>query len=331
MPEPKNTIKEVALKAGVSIATVSRFFSHPEALKERNRKKVEQAVKELNYQPLIYARKLAGGRLGAFGLIMPGYEGIFYSYYAIEIIRSTAFALDKMGLDLHLHIYWHRDNFKSSLVDGVIFADIIGNESQLKRLVKDGIPTVVMNHRFDDPGVNCVSVDNTKGALEAVEFLINHRHKRIAHLAGDPKVQCSQDRLDGYKRALAKHGIPVKAEYIKTTNFSRKEARDRLEELFTLKDPPTAVFCCSDEVAGEVLSFCEEKKIVVPREVSVIGFDDNPYGTYGHLTLTTVRQPLRLMATSAAEILRDQLDNKGPVRKVVLNAELIIRDTVAFL
>jgi LacI family transcriptional regulator len=327
----KITIKDVAKKAGVSIATVSRYLNNS-PLKEENRQKIAIAVKELNYQPALYARRLAGGKLDSFGLIIPGYEGIFYSYYALEIIREIAIALTEDSIDLHLNIFWDKDNFKSSLVDGVIMADIIGNENQLKRLIKDNIPVVIMNRKVEDYDVNCVAVDNFKGAYEATDFLIQHGHKQIAHLAGDLRVQAAQDRLDGYKSALAKQGIEVKKDYIKITNFSPKEAWERLEELFSQKTPPpTAIFCCSDEVASKVLNFAEERKIDIPNKLSVIGFDDNPNCLYGSLMLTTIRQPLKTMVRKAVQILKESLKGQQSPQKIVLDTELIIRDTVGFI
>jgi len=327
----KITIRDVALKAKVSIATVSRFINNPSALKEANRQRVEKAVKELNYQPMAFAQRLAGGKVNTYGLIIPGYEGVFFSFYALEIIRDTAAAFDAKGIDLHLHIYWNHDSFRASLVDGVVFADILGNEKQLRRLVAENIPVVVMNRRIDESDTSCVWVDNVKGAYDAVEFLIRHGHKRIAHLAGDLNTQCAVERVEGYKKALEKNSISVRPEYILKTNFSRKEAREQLKVLFEGKDLPTAIFCCSDEVACEVLSFAEEKKIVVPKDLSVVGFDDNPYCIFGDLMLTTVRQPLRKMAATAADILKNLVDGKGGVQKIALEAELVVRDTVSFV
>jgi LacI family transcriptional regulator len=325
------TIKEVAKKAGVSIATVSRFFSNPSSIKGNNRTRVEQAVKELGYQPFIFARKLAGGKLNTFGLIIPGYEGIFYSFYALETIRAVGFALDKKNIDLHLHIYWNKDAFRSSLVDGVIFADVIDNTVQLERLINEKFPLVVINKKIDNPQVSYVAIDNFKGAYSATEFLIHHGHRLVAHLAGDLRVQCAKDRLDGYKSALEKNKIKIKEEYIKITNFSSKETRDKLEELFALKEPPTAIFCCSDDVASEVLIYSEEKKIKIPKKLSVIGFDDNLHRLYGNLMLTTVRQPIDKMAAMGVDILCDIVDKKAAPKKVMLDTELIIRDTVDFI
>lgn len=327
----KITIRDVALKAKVSIATVSRFINNPSALKEANRQRVEKAVNELNYQPMAFAQRLAGGKVNTYGLIIPGYEGVFFSFYALEIIRGTAAAFDSKGIDLHLHLYWNHDAFRASLVDGVVFADILGNEKQLKRMVEEQIPTVVMNRRIDDSNVSCVWVDNVKGAHDAVEFLIRHGHKKIVHLAGDLNTQCALERVEGYKKALEKNGIPVRPEYLLKTNFSRKEAREQLKTLFAGKDLPTAIFCCSDDVASEVLVFAEEKNIAVPKDLSIIGFDDNPHCLYGDLMLTTVRQPLHKMAATAADILKDLVDGKGGIQKISLDPELVVRDTVSFV
>jgi LacI family transcriptional regulator len=327
----KITIKEVAKRAGVSIATVSRALNNPSSVKNENRERVEKAIQELHYQPLFFARLLAGGKLNTFALIIPGYEGIFYSFYALEIIRGVAASLEQEGIDLHLHIFGHKDNFNSSLAEGVIFADVIGNEGQLKRLLDEKMPVVVMNQKVDNPNLSYVAIDNFKGAYEATEFLLHHGHKRILHLAGDVSVQCAQERLEGFQAALKKNGIDPKKEHVRVTHFSCREAREHLEELFASKNPPTGIFCCSDEVAKEVLTFAEEKEIEVPKRLSVIGFDDNRLLAYGNILLTTVRQPLLKMAAHAVQILKDTVQKQMSPQHLVLEPELIVRDTVSFV
>jgi len=327
----RTTIKKVAQKTGVSIASVSRFLNHPHFLKEETRRKIEKVVKRLKYSPLSVAQRLAGGKLNIFGLIIPGYEGIFYSFYAWEIIRGIAYYINEKGVDLYLHIFWGKDTFKASFVDGVIFADVIGNEKQLRRLVREGIPTVVINKKITEPEVSCVAIDNFKGAYEATEFLTNHGHRKIAHLAGDLRIQCAQERLEGFRACLEKNKIEVKEEFIKITNFSPRQARQKLEELFSYKEIPTAIFCCSDEVAKEALSFAKERDISVPKKLSVIGFDDNPLLGYGDSMLTTIRQPFNKMTSLAIKILHDRIREKKPLQRIVLPCELIIRDTVSFV
>ncbi len=332
MDSRRITILDVAKEAGVSIASVSRFLNNPTSLRKENREKIAQVVKKLDYHPLLHAQKLAGGKLNTFGLIIPGYEGIFYSFYALEMIRGLGSALERKDIDLHINIFWNKDNFKNSLVDGVIFADIINNRAQLLRLLKQGTQVVVINRKVSDIEVSFVGVDNFKGAYEATDFLIKHGHKIIAHLAGDLKVQCAQERLNGYKEALKDNNIDVNNKYIKVANFSRVLARNGMEELFSLQKLPTAVFCSSDEMAEEVLHFAREKDIEVPGRLSIVGFDDNPRCAYDNFSLTTVRQPIAKMTSIAVDILDDLINNKdASIRRIVLTPELIIRDTVAFL
>ena len=329
MSSSKITIKEVAKQAGVSIATVSRFLNNF-SLKKINKQNVENAIAKLNYHPFIYARRLAGGQMGVFGLIIPGYEGVFYSFYAIEIIREVALALNEQDTDLHLSVFWNRDTFKTSIVDGIIMADILGNQQQFKRFLKEKIPLVVINRNIGEENVNSVAIDNFKGAYDATEFLINHGHKQIMHFAGDLRVQCASERLMGFQSALEKNNIKASKQQVKYTNFSRRQTRLILEELFSSGDIPTAIFCCSDEVASEVLNFAEEKRINIPKKLSVIGFDDNPHCLNDHLMLTTVRQPLKKMVQQAVKVLSDNVNGKKIQQKIVLEPEFIIRDTVSF-
>ncbi len=332
MSSRKVTIIDVAKEAGVSIASVSRFLNNPFSLREANRKKIADAVKKLNYRPLIHAQRLAGGKLDTFGLIIPGYEGIFTSFYSLEILRGVGMSLENKGIDLHINIFWHKDNFKASLVDGVIFADIINNEAQLRRILKEGIPAVVINRKVDEIDVSYVAIDNFKGAYDATDFIIKHGHKYIAHIAGDLNAQCARERLEGFKEALADNKSKVKDEFIKIANFSRIQAREAIEELFSLKTVPTAVFCASDEMAQEVLQFARENNISVPRRLAVVGFDDNPTCIYGEVALTTVRQPLKKMASLGVDILNNLVNKKQKgLQKIVLPPELVIRDTVDFI
>lgn len=332
MHSNKVTIIDVARQAGVSPASVSRFINNSACLKDATRKKIASAIKKLNYQPFVYAQKLAGGRLGIFGLVIPGYEGIFYSFYAMEVIRSIGQALEGKDIDLHLNVFWERDNFKDSLVDGVIFADVINNQQQFLRLHEKKVPLVVINKKIYQPRVNFVAIDNFRGAYEATEFLIKHGHKRIVHLSGDLNTQCAQERFQGYKKALTNNKIAFDKKNLKETNFSRILARRAAEEIFSQDKPPTAIFSASDQMAQEVLNFAREKKINVPGDLSIVGFDDDYRCVYDDFALTTVRQPLTDMGITAVKILQQVAYKKKDlcVQKI-LKPELIIRDTVDFI
>jgi len=324
------TIKEVAKSAGVSIATVSRVLNKFSSVKEKNKLRVLEAIEKLGYRPNIFARKLAGGKLNAIGLIIPGYEGIFYSFYAQEIIRNVGLGLERLKKDLLLHIFWGKDKFNSSYIEGVIFSDIINNEEQLKRVLKDKVPCLVLNKKIDNLPVSFVAVDNQGGASEAVNFLVELGHKRIAHISGDLKTQCAQERLSGYRQVLEKAGIDTPDYFVQAGNFSRAQARQAVEFLFKKKVKPTAIFCASDDMAYEVILYLLEDKIRVPEDVSVVGFDDNPQYSYGPVTLTTVHQPLDEMIKTGLKILSEHIsgETKMLIQKI-LPTRLVIGDSTS--
>lgn len=327
MESKKTNIHDVAELAGVSITTVSRVINKLPSVSEANRKKVEDAVRKLRFFPSTHAQSLASGKTNTISLVIPRYEGIFYSFYALELIRGIGTLCDALKLDLLLHLTTGRDmgNYKS--VGGIIFADIIGNRSQLEWAVKEHVPVVVINNLADDLEVSCVAIDNLGGAKDAVKYLASLGHKRIAHIAGDTVSQAATARLEGYTQALAESGIKENAEYIVKTDYSRGQARQATEKLLDLKTPPTAIFVASDSMALEAVSVIMEKGQRVPDNISVIGFDDNPSSLYGVVSITTVRQPLIKMAEEGVKELYALMQGKKEMRKITLPTELVIRDS----
>jgi len=330
----KVTIVEVALAAKVSVATVSRVLNNPHSVKKDKRDRVLSVVEQMGYRPHMYAKRLAGGRLNIYGLIIPGYEGIFYSFYALEILRSIGAALENKNVDILLHIFWKEDKFNFSMVEGVLFADVLGNQEQLQKAIAEKIPVVVVNKIIDTLPVSCVGVDNFKGAKEATEFLIHLGHKKIAHITGDLRTQCAEQRLEGFKKACADAKIEIPKEYVKNANFSRLSAREATESLFSLEDYPTAVFVASDDMAAEVINYLLERGLQVPEDVSVIGFDDNPAVNAVPMSLTTVKQPFEEMVRQAVNLLEDSITGKRKsdnIERILVPPSLIIRDTTSYV
>jgi len=323
------SIRDVAQRAGVSISTVSRVINKSPYVKEKNRLRVQQVIKELNFQPSVLAQRLATGKSNVVALVIPRYEGIFYSFYALELIRGIGTLTEVLKLDLSLHLTDSRSELNLRGIGGVIFADIIINRNQLEDALACGIPTVVINNYVEDLEVNCIAIDNIKGAFEAVNYLIGLGHRKIAHIAGDLVTQAAAHRLDGYRRAMGKNKIAVKEEYIIKTDYSRGQARAAAEALFKISNPPTAVFVASDAMALEVITVAREHGIKIPADLSVVGFDDNPSGLYGPVALTTVRQPLVKMAQDSVKELNLLMNDnkKAKVKKIFLPTELVIRES----
>jgi LacI family transcriptional regulator len=323
------SIEDVARLAGVSISTVSRVINKLPSVKEKNRLKVLNVIKELKFQPSVFAQRLATGKSNVVALVIPRYEGIFYSFYALELIRGIGTLCDALKLDLLLQLTDTRRELNLRSVGGAIFADIIGNRRQLEDALDGGIPCIVINNYVEDLEVSCIAIDNRGGAEKAVEYLISLGHKRIAHIAGDLVTQSAAQRLEGYKRALQKNNLAFKEEYIFKTDYSRGQARLAAEKLVKMTNPPTAVFVASDSMALEVMAVARELGKEIPRDLSIVGFDDNPSGLYGPVALTTVRQPLIKMAQESVKELNLLMDTKkkSKIRKIALPTELVIRES----
>ncbi|MDD5505368.1 MAG: LacI family DNA-binding transcriptional regulator [Candidatus Omnitrophica bacterium] len=328
LPSKNISILDVARQSGVSITTVSRVINKIGSVKEKNRIKVMNVIKDLKFQPSIFAQRLATGKSNVVALIIPRYEGVFYSFYALEIIRGVGTMCEALKLDLLLHLTDARSSLPLRGVGGIIFSDIIGNRAQLEDSLEKGIPTVVINYYMEDMDVSCIAVDNCGGAENAVNYLIELGHRKIAHITGDVTTQAAAKRLEGYKRALEKNSIKLRDDYIFYTDYSRGQARSAAENLIKSSDPATAVFVASDSMALEVMAVARELGKNIPDDLSIVGFDDNPSGLYGPIALTTVRQPLiRMAEDSVKELNRLIALKKNAPKKILLPAELVIRES----
>jgi DNA-binding LacI/PurR family transcriptional regulator len=313
-PSKNISIEDVARASGVSITTVSRVINKAKTVKEANRIRVMSAVKELKFQPSIFAQRLATGKSNVVALVIPRYEGVFYSFYALEVIRGVGTMCEALKLDLLLHLTDARTPLSLRGVGGIIFSDIIGNRAQLEDSLAKGIP--------------CIAIDNAGGAQNAVNYLIQLGHRKIAHITGDVMTQAAAKRLEGYKGALEKNNIKLRDDYIFHTDYSRGQARTAAENLIKAEDPATAVFVASDSMALEVMAVARELGKDIPRDLSIVGFDDNPSGLYGPVGLTTVRQPLiRMAEESVKELNRLIALKKNEPKKILLPAELVIRES----
>jgi len=324
------SIEDIAQAAGVSITTVSRVINKFPTVKDANRKSVEEAIKKFNYKPNLAAQRLASGSNNTIGLEIPRYEGIFYSFYAMEIFRSVGIACDALKVDFLLHLTDGKTVINASAIGGVVFADVINNKKHVEDMLSLGMPVVLMNYMATDlEEASSVSVDNLKGAKTATEYLINIGHEKIAFISGDLMTQAAQERLAGYKASLEKAGIAINEDYILKGDYSRKSARSAAERILELSQKPTAIFVSSDDMASEVVTVLMENGFKVPDDISVIGFDDDPVCLYGPVSLTTIRQPLKEMAqTAVKELFLKMQDPDRAVNRIVLSPELIIRDSV---
>jgi len=276
-------------------------------------------------------------RKPTFVLVIPQFEDIFHSYYAGEIIRGVGLSASRLNADFLIHIVDrsdHRGWLDSSLmdkdyIDGIIFADIDNDIDIVKKAIRRNVPCLVLNNILDEP-INYIAVDNRKAAFRCVESLISLGHTKIATIAGDISTQAGLMRLEGYREALQKHGLKTSRSYTTFGDFLRTPARHAAKKLLSLKNRPTAVFVASDVMALELIDVAKGMKINVPKDLSVIGFDNNPLNTSSSVSLTTVSQPLVEMGRLGAENLRQISLGKAKLPiKMTLPTKLIKRDSIA--
>jgi len=276
-------------------------------------------------------------RKPTFVLVIPRFEDIFHSYFAGEIIRGVSLSASRLNADFLIHITDRRDHrnwldstlMDKNYIDGIIFADIDNDLSIVKKVIRRGVPCMVLNNVIEEP-INYVAVDNKMAAIEVVDHLIKLGHKTIATIAGDTMTQAGLKRLEGFREALHTHDLKPSRGHITFGDFLRTPARSAAKKLLKLKTRPTAIFAASDVMALELLDIAQSMKIRVPQELSIIGFDDNPLISTSKTPLTTVSQPIVEMGRLGAEKLFNisRGREKLPV-KVILPTNLIVRKSTA--
>ena len=274
---------------------------------------------------------MATKRKPIFVLILPRFEDIFHSFYTGEITKGVNLAASRLNVDFLVHITDRSDHatwldptlLDRKYVDGILFADIDNDLDIVKKAITRGMPCLVLNNIIHEP-INYIAVNNYEAAMQVVGAFVKLGHTQIATIAGDLNTQAGQSRLQGYQDALKKHDIEPDEDYIKLGGFLRTPAREAAVELFKLKKRPTAIFAASDVMAMEAIDVAKSKKISIPSELSICGFDDNPLRASCSIPLATVSQPLIEMGRLGLEMLYQISHGKArlPVKEV-LSARLI--------
>lgn len=335
------TIRDVARRAGVGIATVSRVLNESPLVSDDTRNRVLAAISDLDYAPSAVARRLSRGKAMAVAVIAPFF--IRRSY--VERLQGIEYVLSSTGYDLILYnveTVARRDECLRSVprgerLDGLIIISLAPSQAEVERFAAQGVPVVLIDAYH--PALSTVQIDDRLGAQTAVGHLIDLGHRRIAYvgetLDQNPlQFQPILDRYRGYCDTLHDAGVPYRPEYHRQGKYGWSEARRMTHELLDLPEPPTAIFAYSDTMAFGVLEAAQQRGIAVPEKLSVIGFDDVEIAQY--FRLSTVRQPLYESGARGAELLlecMDSDDEAGPeeaaVQHVVLTTELVRRGTTA--
>jgi LacI family transcriptional regulator len=331
---PRVTIREIADRAGVSIATVSRVLNGREDVAPETRELVSRVIQENRYTANRSARGLSAGRTGLVGVLVPM---VFPAYFA-GMLAGAAEAFAER--DLHIVLSptgGEHDREVSALMglhgltDGALI--ILPNESsdELVRLLEGGYRFVVLDPLMPlDERIPSVSAAHTSGADQAMQHLLRLGHRRIAHIAGPPGWVATEERVRGYHAALASSGILPDPALTVDALPEFDTGREAADRLLGLPDPPTAIFAFNDNIAIGALQAARARGIRVPEDLSVVGFDDVEYATIVTPALTTVRQPLAEMGRTAVSLLARVLGQQRlEALHVELATRLVVRDSTA--
>ncbi len=324
------TIRDIAQRAGVSPSTVSRVLNDTTPVADGKRTAVMAAVKALGFRPNVLAQELARGHSRAIGVLPQGISSPFYGQLIKGVeqgLRGTdyypLFASGEQpgeaaqALDLLLA---HR-------VDGLI---IVGGHIPDQDLadLATRIPVLAIGRTILGLEHRCLHVENRDGAFKATRHLLDLGHRRIVHVTGFSWHRDSVDRREGYERALREAGVSVDPALILEGNFEEQSGLIATEALLAAGTPFTAIFASNDQMAYGAGLALFRRGIRVPRDVSIVGFDDQPSAAFAWPPLTTVRQPALRMGHAAAQALLSQLRGDG-FALPTFTTELVVRESTA--
>ena len=324
------TIRDVAARAGVGTATVSRVLNEVAGVRPETRARVLEAATALDYRANGVARALATGHFRTAGLILPDVSNPFFPALA-RGVEDAAHA------DGYAVIFGNADNvpereaeyvglLRDRLVDGMIIAST-GAPAALRELVGH-VPVVLLDRRVPGWHVSCVSTDHRLGARLAVEHLLARGHRRIAHLAGPPGIASAEDRLTGYREALAEAGVEPESGWVERGAFSYESGYELMLRWIEVGLDVTAVFAADDLLAIGALQACQDRGWGVPERLALVGFDDTLLARLVRPRLTTVLQPAYQMGVQAWELLaRHMADATAAPAEIVVAPRLVVRES----
>lgn len=300
------TIRDVANKAGVSVTTVSRVLNGKDDISEKTVEKVLAVVQELGYASSLAARGMRSHRTNLIGLILHDVA----SLYSQEIMRGVNEVIAKIDKDLIIYTSGGLDRenvaqheryyvalLNGSITDGAIV--VTPTATQFTTYA----PLVIIDPNNETPDYPAIIATNQEGALAAMKHLTDLGHRRIGHIAGEMKLVSANQRMQGYKDGLTAAGIPVDEDLIEVGDYTTETAVICARRLLSLPDHPTAIFAANDMSAIGVYQAAKELGLEIPRDLSVVGFDNLREATYLKPPLTTIDQSIEKMGAMATELI----------------------------
>ena len=326
----RTTINDVAAAAGVSVATVSKAVNGRYGVSEETIAKVLKVVEELGYESSLVASSMRSRRTGVIGVLVPGFEP-----FSSEILKGVGAELRESHYDLLAYAGsrqvegpgWERRSLQrlsGTLIDGaiIITPTVVSTASD--------IPIVAIDPHAGRAVLPTVESDSFAGARQATQYLIDLGHTRIGFIGGRPDLRSAALRDAGYRRALSDSGIAFDPGLVRDGYYEQLAARKPALSLLSSPDRPTAVFAANDLTGIATLEAAAELGLEVPRDLSVIGFDDIPEASQMTPPLTTIRQPMQTLGATAARMVVALMAGEAlETTHILLPTKLVPRATTA--
>lgn len=325
------TIKDVAREAGVAISTVSNVLNKVDVVTDSTKKKVLDAVEKLGYVPNMSAKSLKNSKSNTIGLFLRSVQGDYFKLLMQKIHweckeRNYLLNIYVSNVNTSEEVY---GMIISSCVEGAIVLNESLGQEHLKRLEDSGLPIVFLDRSYSSQNISSITVDDHEGAHRAMEYLVKNGHKCIGFMHGADSRDNTL-RYETYLEVMNQYQLPVEQEFIFYGEFSKDEAYREMRRLLPgLTRLPDALFCANDEMAFGCILALEEAGIHVPRDISVIGYDDSVMAQYFQPTLTTIHSPIEeLGAIGIAELFRLLTKDGSESGKVQeLHPSIVVRDS----
>jgi len=326
------TMADVAALAKVSKSTVSQYINNRyDYMSEETKRRIEAAIQQLGYKPNYVAKSLKQKQTSTIGVIV---ANILHTF-STQVIRS----IEDVCREANFHVIVcnadddprqekeYIEMLRAKQVDGLIVFPTGGNMKLYEEMVAAKYPLLFVDRLVQGLPVESILLDNEKAAGLAVDHLVENGYTRIGMLTTslEQGITPRVERINGYKKALEKHSLPVREEYYAGVELSRMEAV--LEEMFRLPEPPEALIAGNDLTIMEILKFIKKHNLAIPDQVAVIGIDEVSFSSIYHPPLTTIAQPAFEMGKMAAEKLLAQIKGPYPEQREVQRfaPKLIVR------
>ncbi|WP_192891462.1 LacI family DNA-binding transcriptional regulator [Vibrio bathopelagicus] len=329
------TIKHVSKHAGVSQATVSRVINGTSRVSHDKKLKVEKAIKELGYRPNSIAQALASSRTGSVGVVVPELGGSFYSgiLHCIEenLRRFGYHAVVTAGSNTEQGQRESVEFLLGRRVDALILHTQQLSDDYLIELEEQGPPVVLINRFIPEMAMSCIDIDNEVGGLLATQYLLQKGHTEIACITGPLDKADARGRLQGYRKALEQAGVPYDEALVSEAGFTEETGISAMKKLINRQCRFTAVFASNDHMAFGAFEVLHKEGLSVPKDVSLVGFDNTIFARYLTPSLTTINFPIEEMSIEAVQLTLQKLNKIKHDVNFKLLPTLVTRNSVSDL